>query len=357
MPQFLETVTTQLWIPITILAFCLLVILALRKRTLFLTRENKALSAALDAYRKELAEAKISAEDLNEELNEQRAIANELKQAKADAESSNRTKSEFLAVMSHEIRTPLNAILGFSQLLHDEAQPEQKAYAESVLKGGEHLLTLINDVLDYSKMESRKLVLEPIDFSLIKLIKDIAHMFSASAQEKNLVLKIEIDPSIPTTLIGDKQRLKQVIYNLIGNAIKFTETGSIHIRVKTLKKTRKYCQLRIGIQDTGIGVPEANINSIFRPFTQAKQQINSVQKGSGLGLAISQKIISAMGGKIRCNSEDGKGSEFFFDVKLKIFEEDLFTLAQNNKRLLAEPRTQLNLKAPVIEDDSLNSTP
>lgn len=293
------------------------------------------------------------------DITERKKTEDTLIQSKAAAEAGNRAKSEFLAVMSHEIRTPLNAILGFSQLLYDEVTPDQKVYIERILAGGEHLLSIINDILDYSKMESRRLTLEPSDFDIHKLIKDIINIFSVSAQEKNLTLQADIDPDLPATLVGDKQRLKQVIYNLVGNAIKFTPKGAITVRIKHLKATEKFCYLRIAVIDTGIGIPESKHASIFRPFTQVDQGIKRVHEGSGLGLAISQKIVAAMGGKIQCKSGLDEGSEFFFEIKLKKFEEDLFSLSAKRMRVEQNSRTPndhaFNLKTLVVEDDRSNS--
>ena len=262
--------------------------------------------------------------DITELKNIQKHVA----ELKSQLDAAHKTKSDFLAEMSHEMRTPLNAIMGFSQLLNEDLQGEQKQFTGRILDSGDYLLSVINDTLDYTRMESRKLALKSSEFKMIELINEVVGIFELQAREKKLQLNTDVDPQIPLFLIGDKQRIKQVICNLLGNALKFTEKGSVSVRVKRIKATAKYCRFQVTVEDTGLGIPDNRLNSIFKPFTQVVQEKDGNERGSGLGLSISQKIVSAMGGKIHCSSKLDEGSSFFFELKLKIFEEDLFTIAE-----------------------------
>jgi len=242
----------------------------------------------------------------------------DLAEARDQALEASRLKSEFLATMSHEIRTPMNAVVGMTDLLIDTSlDSEQKEYASIVRDSAGVLLTLINDILDFSKIEAGKLSLEEIDFDPINVFESIVDLFSSKAAEKGLRLLSWVDPQIPTPLRGDPTRLRQVVMNMVSNAVKFTESG--HVVVKAwLKKVndagvRIYCE----VTDTGIGLTDVARERLFQPFTQADGSTTRKYGGTGLGLAISRRLVEAMNGKIGVKSQQGKGSTFWFEISLK----------------------------------------
>ncbi len=254
------------------------------------------------------------------DVTERNRIAQELQQAKAAAESASRTKSDFLASMSHEIRTPMNAIMGISDLLAKTAlTPEQDKYVQIFRRSGDNLLNLINDILDLSKVEASQLDLERTGFSLSHHLEKVIEMVAPRAYEKNLSLLCEIAPGVSNDLVGDPTRLQQVLLNLVGNAIKFTETGSVSLKVEPDQDGAVPNALRFTVADTGIGIADNKLAAVFERFTQADSSTTRRFGGSGLGLTISKRLVELMGGHIWASSEIGKGSEFGFAVPFEIW--------------------------------------
>jgi PAS domain S-box-containing protein len=256
---------------------------------------------------------------LGQVIRRQRA-EEELQHAKASAESANRAKSDFLATMSHEMRTPMNAILGMADLLSESSlDDEQRGYVDIFQKAGANLLALINDILDLAKVESGHFELESIGFDLRALLEKIIEMMESRTQDRGLRLTLEILPDVPSGLVGDPNRLRQILLNLIGNALKFTERGSVTLRVEHDPATPGW--LRFSVIDTGIGIAADKSQMIFDRFTQADSSTTRQYGGTGLGLAISKGFVELMGGKLGCVSELGKGSTFYLAAPFVIHSE------------------------------------
>jgi signal transduction histidine kinase/CheY-like chemotaxis protein/HPt (histidine-containing phosphotransfer) domain-containing protein len=278
--------------------------------------EPAVLGTAFDITARKLAQQELEAanlriRDTNAQLEAAIERANEMTR---EAQAANVAKSEFLANMSHEIRTPMNGIIGFAGFLMDtELDPEQREFARGVQTAGNHLMLIINDILDFSKIEAGKLELEALDFNLRTVIEEVADTLAVKAQEKGLELACLIHQSVPSLLKGDPGRLRQVLFNLVGNAIKFTRKGQVVIRVNPLKtENGKRTKVHFAICDTGIGIAEKDKGRLFKTFSQVDASVTRKFGGSGLGLVISKRLAELMGGTIGVESKEGKGSVFWF---------------------------------------------
>src|SRR4029079_1590093 len=234
------------------------------------------------------------------------------------AEAADRAKSEFLANMSHEIRTPMNGVLGMAELLSKtELTPRQKTFTEVIVKSGNALLTIINDILDFSKISAGQLTLDPAPFRLDEAVEDVATLISARVAEKTRKLVVRVEPRLPHHLVGDVGRFRQIITNLLGNAVKFTERGHVLIDVSG-DVANGVAHLYVRVEDTGIGIPADKLKSVFEKFAQVDSSSTRRHEGTGLGLAIAARLVDLMRGKIGVESEVGSGSVFWFTAPFPV---------------------------------------
>jgi signal transduction histidine kinase/ActR/RegA family two-component response regulator len=288
------------------------------------------------------------------DINKRQKLEEALIIAQKKAEEAAIVKEQFMANMSHEIRTPMNAIIGFNnRLMKTNLTPEQKDYVVAVQSSGENLLTIVNDVLDFSKIEAGMVKLENISFNLPDLLRSVHNMFLMQAKEKRINLQVSVSKNVPELVIGDPTRLTQILLNLVGNALKFTDKGHVTILAETVNQNEEHSYLQFKIKDTGIGIATDKISEIFNRFTQEKSDTNRIYGGTGLGLSIVKKLLELQNGTIMVDSEKDKGSTFTFILpfcRIKKLHAD----TKINPEKTTEPFIKNKIKILVVEDNIMN---
>jgi PAS domain S-box-containing protein len=305
-----------------------------------LQRDSSGIVLGIRSTMQDITERKQSEEEL-------RLYAERLKVAKDEAEAAGRAKASFLAAMSHEIRTPMNGVIGMTGLLLETGMTEeQREYAETIRNSGESLLGILNEILDFSKAESGRIELEREPFSVQSCIEEVLDLFAGKAAEKNLELIGSVDPTVPTVLTGDSSRVRQVLANLIGNAIKFTPRGEVVVNAIARRTDEEgIVELLVSVKDTGIGIPESARTRLFQPFSQADVSVTRKFGGTGLGLAISKRLVELMNGRIWVESTEGEGATFFFIIRVPI------AVTAETGRHVADPAT-VGIRVLIVDDNA-----
>jgi len=314
------------------------------------------LSYKNEALINDLTEASKSLERLNQslkgEIEHSKLIEAELKEARDRAENMSQAKGEFLANMSHEIRTPMNGVIGTLQLLEDTGlSDEQKDFVQTAHKSAEALLAILNDILDLSKIEAGKLQFENIAFNLRQIISDIVILHSLKAEQQGVELRQTIDEKLPAYIMGDPTRMRQVIVNLVSNALKFTREGEVAIAVEVLSADSQSVQLKISVTDTGIGIPAEAQENLFKAFTQADGSTTRKYGGTGLGLAIVSQLVEMMQGELGVESEEGRGSSFWFIASFAIAEQQE---EKSSEKTVAQTALAIDARILLVEDNPIN---